>query len=460
MGREMRVDSVDPEERPGILLVGAPNVGKRTILSRMLSTDFVSDSSYEPSCYGWTIDTKYYAADVSIWMSHLETGTIMDTSPIANHLAALVMVFDMNNMSSFGVLREWVSSGVDIENFDILLCIGNKADLLPGHFAHAEYRRRLQKLGESSSDPHPEFMDYGIRETDGSSLLGEEEDEQSSEIKKSCLEWCGKHGIEYVEACAANADFDRCLSIDGDLQGIERLLGALSAHMWPGMIMKSMKNKLDMHPPIDRDDFSDDSEFEIEYERLSNGSAEPWDHMENSSASFNTPTELSVSRELINEVGSELQVRSLTDEAKVESLTATGGLISKQEEPANREAENSSSKQEETIIKEAEDSNFNQEEPGIMVTDDPLSKQEDSVMRETEDPHYRQEPVIREVENGNSEEIIEGGRDENLEQLMCEISHMRENLRLMPDFQRREMAAKLAMKMAAMFDDGDEDDSD
>lgn len=29
------------------------------------------------------------------------------------------------------------------------------------------------------------------------------------------------------------------LSVDGDIQGVERLYGALSAHLWPGMILKS-----------------------------------------------------------------------------------------------------------------------------------------------------------------------------------------------------------------------------
>ena len=29
------------------------------------------------------------------------------------------------------------------------------------------------------------------------------------------------------------------LSVDGDSQGVERLYGALSAHMWPGMVLKS-----------------------------------------------------------------------------------------------------------------------------------------------------------------------------------------------------------------------------
>ena len=42
---------------------------------------------------------------------------------------------------------------------------------------------------------------------------------------------------------------------------------------------------------------------------------------------------------------------------------------------------------------------------------------------------------------------------EDLETLMAEIGNVRNGLRLMPDFQRREMAAKLAMKMAVMFGD-------
>lgn len=29
------------------------------------------------------------------------------------------------------------------------------------------------------------------------------------------------------------------LSVDGDSQGVERLYGALSAYMWPGMVLKS-----------------------------------------------------------------------------------------------------------------------------------------------------------------------------------------------------------------------------
>lgn len=58
----------------------------------------------------------------------------------------------------------------------------------------------------------------------------------------------------------------------------------------------------------------------------------------------------------------------------------------------------------------------------------------------------------------NSTEIFHDEVDDNehyglddMERLMSEIGNVRDNLRLMPDFQRREMAAKLAMRMAAMF---------
>lgn len=47
---------------------------------------------------------------------------------------------------------------------------------------------------------------------------------------------------------------------------------------------------------------------------------------------------------------------------------------------------------------------------------------------------------------------------EEFENFMREMAGMRENLRSMPDAQRREMASQIAMRMAAMF--GDESDGD
>lgn len=109
--------------------------------------------------------------------------------------------------SSFIALQNCVA-GIDIQKFEILLCVGNKADLVPGHYAHAEYRRFLQRHGESSSDPHSEFLNYGIDETEGCSLLGGED--PVLEIRKSSLEWCCQNNVEFIESCASNAAFDKC----------------------------------------------------------------------------------------------------------------------------------------------------------------------------------------------------------------------------------------------------------
>jgi hypothetical protein len=110
-------------------------------------------------------------------------------------------------LSSLTALQGWVSH-TDIQNFEILLCVGNKVDLVPDHPVHVEYRRRLLKLEDSAADLYSEFSEFGISETEGTSLLGGEE--PSWDIRKSCLEWCAEHNIEFIEACASNADFDKC----------------------------------------------------------------------------------------------------------------------------------------------------------------------------------------------------------------------------------------------------------
>jgi alpha- and gamma-adaptin-binding protein p34 len=114
--------------------------------------------------------------------------------------------------SSFLTLKNWIAS-IDIQRFEVLLCIGNKTDLVPGHGAHVEYRRRMQRLGESSSDPHAEYSDFGINESEGFGLLSREE--KLREIRNSASQWCIEKNIEYADACASNADFDKCKQTPG-----------------------------------------------------------------------------------------------------------------------------------------------------------------------------------------------------------------------------------------------------
>jgi hypothetical protein len=48
----------------------------------------------------WSIDTKYYTAYVSLWIAHLHEGFSIGSLPIYNKLAALVMVFDLSDVSN------------------------------------------------------------------------------------------------------------------------------------------------------------------------------------------------------------------------------------------------------------------------------------------------------------------------------------------------------------------------
>lgn len=45
------------------------------------------------------MNTKYYAADVSVWMAHLQDGFSVGSLPVFDQLTALVMVFDMSEVN-------------------------------------------------------------------------------------------------------------------------------------------------------------------------------------------------------------------------------------------------------------------------------------------------------------------------------------------------------------------------
>ncbi|KAF8029187.1 hypothetical protein BT93_E1759 [Corymbia citriodora subsp. variegata] len=394
------------EDRPGIFVIGPSGVGKRTLLSRLLSIDIEEgpDPSSDISVHGWTINTKYYSADVSVWMAHLHDDFDSQSLPVLRKLDALVMVFDLSKPASLSAIQDWVSKN-DIRNFEILLCIGNKVDLIPGHPVHDEYRRRLQNVEDDSVDYYAELNDYGISETEGSSLLGG--DESTVEIRKSCLDWCIDHNIEYLEACASNADFDKCLSVAGDSQGVERLSVALSSHMWPGMILKSGEKIREPSLPERQESSEEESDYELEYEILSVGSAEPWNDADEGWVSASGSTVAS----------------------NAGGLTVARNTSVTESDHENEESHDSKDQQVSTSETSLVDKNNDVGSSG------------------TKDPDDFTEPDL-----DNQVDF------EDLEQMMTEIGNIRNNLRFMPDFQRREMAAKLAMKMASMFGGSSDDE--
>lgn len=397
------------EYRPGIFVIGPSGVGKHTLLSRLLLIDIEEspDPSSDVVIHGWTIDTKYYSADVSVWMAHLHDDFDTQSLPILGNLGkldALVMVFDLSKPPSLSALQDWVSKN-DIGNFEILLCVGNKVDLVPDHPVHAEYRRRLQNVEDDSVDYYAELKDYGISETEGSSLLGG--DESTFDIRKSCLDWCVDHNIEYLEACASNADFDKCLSVAGDSQGVERLSVALSSHMWPGMILKSGEKIREPSLPERQESSEEESDYELEYEILSAGSAEPWNDADEGWVSASGSTV---------------------------APNAGGSTVARNTSVTEGNHENGES--------------YDGKDPQVSTSETSLVDKNNDVGSSVTKNHDE----FTEPELDNQVDF------EDLEQLMSEIGNIRNNLRFMPDFQRREMAAKLAMKMASMFGGSSDDE--
>ncbi|CAI0404024.1 unnamed protein product [Linum tenue] len=431
---EPSMSSPSLEDRPGILIIGPSAVGKRTLLSRLLSLDLEDDpdpdSDSQLLIRGWTINTKYYSADVSVWVTHLTDGFRIENLPSRRRLAAVIMVFDATDLSSLAAVQEWVSR-TDIHEYEILLCVGNKVDLVPGHPVHQEYRRRLLRRQQKLELEQCASDEFGISETEGANLLGNnveeeeeevvEEEDQSFQIRRSCIEWCTDRNIEYIEACASNPEFDKCLSVDGDSQGMERIFGALSAHMWPGMVLKS-GNKMAEQPIPEEEDLSEESDYELEYEVLSAGSAEPWDDTRWVSASTTTSTP----SEGESNAHEKHVVAGLSNGNKESSSTASnaGGVMGTHPEDGEQGYE------------------------GNLLSS--------SAQREESSEDDKGAVRNAEVSEANGE--VEPFDFEDLEKLMFEIGNIRDGLRLMPDVQRREMAANLAMKMASMFGGGSDDE--
>jgi hypothetical protein len=151
---------------------------------------------------------------------------------------------------------------------------------------------------------------------------------------------------------------------------------------------------------------SGESDYELEYEILSSGSAEPWDDTDkgwvSASGSTSCPDMAGLATQNISVKEYDLENLTRTDEEKLQPSTSTAPLQDENDQG---------------VIPDAS------EQAAELDEDAPFDF-------------------------------------EDLEQLMSEIGNTRESLRLMPDFRRREMAAKIAMKMAAMFGGGSDDDEE
>ena len=61
---------------------------------------------YKPECdfiIRWTINTKYYTADVAVWTANLSNELSIASFPDVNRIVALVMVFDTSDVSLYSI---------------------------------------------------------------------------------------------------------------------------------------------------------------------------------------------------------------------------------------------------------------------------------------------------------------------------------------------------------------------
>ncbi|AQK50952.1 GTP binding, partial [Zea mays] len=92
----------------------------------------------------------------------------------------------------------------------------------------------------------------------------------------------GGHGLGFVSVASSCT----CRSVDGDSQGLELLLGELSAHMWPGIILKS-GNRITAPFLVEKQESKyDEFNYEnLEYEVLSHGFDDQWKFVSETSTS-------------------------------------------------------------------------------------------------------------------------------------------------------------------------------
>lgn len=84
----------------GIVVVGSPQVGKKSVISRLIG----HSNGRSDGCYPWPIETKYYTA-----LTHVLPLATSDAATLQGltQLQAVALVFDAGNERTFQVLTSF-----------------------------------------------------------------------------------------------------------------------------------------------------------------------------------------------------------------------------------------------------------------------------------------------------------------------------------------------------------------
>lgn len=179
--------------KPIILIVSSSNTKPKSIIKLITGENFQHSEESMEIYHPWTIDTKYYTADVDIFgisENYIRTDKFNDT------VEALVIHMDTNKESGLEDLEKWSSIQTDCDpEIKLLLC---------------NYCTCDTKISKSKA-----------------------------------TEWCLKRGFELVELYPNisnshdHSDDDSEEEIIKEKFGVDRVVEALQTHVWSNLVMKN-----------------------------------------------------------------------------------------------------------------------------------------------------------------------------------------------------------------------------
>ena len=284
MPEDATTDALDA--RPLALFVGEPNARAREVLAALVPSSSSpsppdasddaddadgSDASDRTTTTRWTLDTKYYVADIAASVCVIESASsssssasrdsepgvvIEDAVPSPRMPSrgpeAIVLVFDPSRPNALARLTSWAAASSS--SSDAATGYDADDDATPTMFPETEIKLVVCAYATTAAARANAFEEVRAAER-----------------------WAGAHGFEAVAVALDDVDVDvdgraGGLDVDGDAHGFKRVKDALEAHHWPGSVFKPRGGgaaagaavPVEDAKPAPADDLEDDLDDDLE----------------------------------------------------------------------------------------------------------------------------------------------------------------------------------------------------
>jgi len=183
-------------ELPSILVVGDQSISN-TLIRRLTQNESQKSTVNDIDVYPFRLITKYYEAEVEFLLVGHQT---IIQKQLQKQAEVFIFVFNEKQYQSFAVLKEWLPF-IEENNFGVILCVATTSN--NGESITISDQVHRQKLIELTK-------------------------------------WCNKKGIEFISTdTRLQEEPDEDEGPFTERIGIERMMEALSTHMWPNMEYKT-----------------------------------------------------------------------------------------------------------------------------------------------------------------------------------------------------------------------------